>query len=139
MSREDRVEMTRMLTLLHGMVGLVVAAGGLLLANAAIPVSEGWTDGPLAAVGAALVVAGCLVLALAVTASLGRSDVVVHASGLAAAVVSAAAVVPLATVVGVTGWVVVATLPLALVSLGSLVALRAQPCGALVSLHDALS
>lgn len=131
--------MTRMLVLLHGAVGLVVAAGGLLLARAAIPVREGWTDSSLAAVGAALVVAGCLVLGLAVTASLGRRDVVVHGSGLVAAVVSAATVVPLATVVGVSGWVVVATVPLALVSLGSLLALRAPRWGALASLHDALS
>lgn len=99
MSREDRLELVRMLVALHGMVAVVVAAGGTL-----VPA------------GGVLVVAGCLVVGLAVTASVSGHDVVVHSSALAAAVVSAATVVPLTIVVGVTGWVVVATLPLALVS-----------------------
>ena len=52
MSREDRLELVRMLAALHGMVALVVAAGGLLVTG-----------------GGVLVVAGCLVLVLAVVAS----------------------------------------------------------------------
>lgn len=117
MTRDDHVELTRLLLTMHATVALVVAAGGLLLRGGRLPVRGAWSDGRLGIVGSVLVAAGVLVILLAAVASASGRPGVVHGCGLAVALVSAVTVVPLATVLGLTGWAAVAALPLLTVSL----------------------
>lgn len=125
MSADDRLDLTRLLAALHATAALVVAAGGLLLTGGRLPVSPDWS-GPTVLAGRLLVGLSAAVILLALVTSVVRRARVVQGCGAATALLSALAVVPLVAVLGVTGWAVLAAVPLLVVSLGGLVPSRTE-------------